>query len=517
MRQLRFIFIAFLASLFVINANVLQKAVAVLLCGVLSFNSASCYGFLNQGEIVNATTPPAKQIDLTGSWTIKRPWTRVDSKGCTAQNPPGVSGDYTGEFKVIQEGKQFQFAPEMVGNGVTLKGSVDERKISFVYTTSTGGVHEAVGTISADGNTVTSEALCSSSRGPATVREKFIWTRKSCPQFQAMLREAEDIQKLADTLERDDKAYNAAVIDIVLRGYSSPYAVYMLDVPPEEIPELFKDNQQIRAVRSQIIDRIGKKAENRKMFADIGISGKFMPETPVYSKENIELFCTLDSSKFTKEFWDSLWMAGYIDYNLYTQVENQLIVYGYKNYFETLADIATLPVAEATSLSLYVFKVGFKNLFLRLTELAVGVIKQIQLKVLPRLTIKQVSTVLPEGIAMTFKDGEYINRLTQVEETFYRYHGKSNLSGNEYVWFTNKKYTSEEEVRNGLAIAKEWGIELDSISKIRVPKNTWVSEGKAASQIELPGGGFKYPGGEYQAVIKNIPKDWVITNTEKAW
>ena len=326
MRRLQFIFIAFLTSLLVINTTFLRKTIAVLLCGVLSFNSASCYGFLNQGEIVNATTPPAKQIDLTGTWTIKRPWTRVNSEGCTAQNPPGVSGDYTGEFKVIQEGKQFQFAPEMAGNGVTLKGSVDERKINFVYTTSTGGVHEAVGTISADGNTVTSEALCSSSRGPATVKEKFIWTRKSCPQFQAMLKEAQKINELANTLARDDKAYLNAVIDIIIKGYNSRYAVYMLDVPSEEIPEYFKDEQQIQAVRSQIIARMRTKASNRERFANIGISGKYIPATPVYSKENIELFCTVDSSKFTGDFLDSLWMAGYVDYDLYTQVENQLII-----------------------------------------------------------------------------------------------------------------------------------------------------------------------------------------------
>lgn len=367
-----------------------------MLCGVLSFNSASCYGFLNQREIANATTPSAKQIDLTGSWTIKRPWTRVDSEGCTAQNPPGVSGDYTGEFKVIQDGKQFQFAPEMVGNGVTLQGSVDERKISFVYTTSTGGVHEAVGTISADGNTVTSEALCSSSRGPATVREEFIWTRKSCPRFKTMLSEAQDIQKLADTLEKDDKAYHTAVIDIILRGYSAPYAVYMLDVPSDEIPDLFKDETQIRAVRSQIIERVSTKARNRKKFADTGISGEFMPQTPIYSKENIELFCTLDSSKFTKEFWDSLWMAGYIDYNFYKGVEDQLIRNSYQNYFEILVQIANL-IPQIRGLK-YIYRFKGKEYFFNEPELVD--IKRIESKELPEVT-ETAEADIEQGIRLS--------------------------------------------------------------------------------------------------------------------
>ncbi|MHC5853560.1 hypothetical protein [Nostoc sp.] len=475
--------------------------------------------------------------DLTGTWIWRGTPFSIHKGGCTAGYTGeltfnGQNADQGVEITVTQKNNQVLIPGTAVAYSPGLsqrytessQGTISGNRFSFrtlgnpSFADST---IDHIGTVSNDGNTITGESFCKSSSGSATAKGTFTWTRKvslaQCPRFKTMLSEAKELQKIADTLERDDKAYFDAVIDVIIRGYSSPYAVYMLDVSSKEIPKLFKDETQIRAVRSQIIERIRTKARNRERFANIGINGDFIPNVPVYSKENIELFCTLDSSKFTKEFWDSLWMAGYIDYNLYTQVENQLIVYGYKNYFETLADIATLPVAEAASLSLYAFKVGFKNLFLTLTEFAVGAIKQLESKTLPRVTIKQVSTVLPEGIAATFKDGKYVNRLTRVEETFYRYHGKSNLSGNEYVWFTTKKYTSEEEVRNGLAIAKEWGIELDSISTIRVPKNTWLSEGKAASQIELPGGGFKYLGGEYQAVIKNIPKDWVITNIEKAW
>lgn len=59
-RKLRFIFIALLTFLFVINVAFLRKTVALLLCGVLSFNLASYYSFLNQGEIANAATPRSR-------------------------------------------------------------------------------------------------------------------------------------------------------------------------------------------------------------------------------------------------------------------------------------------------------------------------------------------------------------------------------------------------------------------------------------------------------------------------
>ena len=210
-----------------------------------------------------------------------------------------------------------------------------------------------------------------------------------------MLSQAKDIRKLADKLEKDDKAYHNAVRDLILIGYNSPYAVYMLNVPSEEIPALFRDEAQIRAVRSQLIQHIRTKADNRKRFADTGISGNFVPEAPIYSKENIELFCTLDSSKFTSEFWDSLWMAGYIDYNLYTQVEKELIVYGYKNYFETLDNIVTiltLPLAEITQLGRYVLGKGITKLFL--TKLEIDSIKQIESKTLPALEISSASSAV---------------------------------------------------------------------------------------------------------------------------
>lgn len=393
MRQLRFIFIAFLTSLSVTNATLLRKTLAVLLFSILSFDSIGFYGFVNQGGKADAVTPKG---NTKGQAAASQSNDSIAGKWSSDWGPVEFNSNLTGQWN------------QGVGIGQIKDGTYDPktRKLVFHYYQPWNDMDGTVTlTLSEDGGQLSGVWTQQRGSSPIGSGGSGGWTMKratpvttdiktsQCHRFQTMLTEAEDIQKLADTLETDDKAYNAAVIDIVLRGYSSPYAVYMLDVPPEEIPELFKDNQQIRAVRSQIISRIRTKASNRKRFADIGINGQFIPATPIYSKENIELFCTLDSSKFTKEFWDSLWMTGYIDYNLYTQVENQLIVFGYKGYFEKLdyaATLLTLPVGGLFQFGRYALETGFTKLFL--TKLEVGVTKQLASKNLPKVAVEELGS-----------------------------------------------------------------------------------------------------------------------------
>ena len=227
-----------------------------------------------------------------------------------------------------------------------------------------------------------------------------------CPRFQTMLSETKDIRKLADTLEKDDQAYSAAVIDIVRRGYNSPYAVYMLDVPWEEIPELFKDETRIRAERSQIVSRVRTKADNRERFASIGINGKFIPQAPIYAKENIELFCSLDSSKFTKEFWNSLWMAGYIDYELYTQTEKLLIAYDRKGWFQAVAAFSGAIAAYSGVPYLYSFAVrGTEFIW---TNLSGKAIQKLEKKELPETvtSVEIESAGLPKPLTKIEKGME---------------------------------------------------------------------------------------------------------------
>jgi hypothetical protein len=62
MRSLRFIFIGIITFLFVTNIVFLRRTVSVLLCGVLSFNSTSCYSFLNNYGKADAAAPPSSAV-----------------------------------------------------------------------------------------------------------------------------------------------------------------------------------------------------------------------------------------------------------------------------------------------------------------------------------------------------------------------------------------------------------------------------------------------------------------------
>jgi hypothetical protein len=117
---------------------------------------------------------------------------------------------------------------------------------------------------------------------------------------------------------------------------------------------------------------------------------------------------------------------------------------------------------------------------------------------------------LPEKIASTFENSIYTNRKLVTNERLFRYHGIDNRTGKKYSWFTNKKYTTEVELRQKLAIKESWGVQIEYITEFDVPSGTWLCEGKAASQ------GTGYIGGDYQVVITNTPNAWII-RTDKAF
>lgn len=60
--SLRFIFIGIITSLFVTNVVFLRRTLSVLLCGVLSFNSTSCYSFLDNYGKADAATPSSSAV-----------------------------------------------------------------------------------------------------------------------------------------------------------------------------------------------------------------------------------------------------------------------------------------------------------------------------------------------------------------------------------------------------------------------------------------------------------------------
>ena len=125
-------------------------------------------------------------------------------------------------------------------------------------------------------------------------------------------------------------------------------------------------------------------------------------------------------------------------------------------------------------------------------------------------TVSQVlqGPILPTKIASSFNNSIYTNRKLINSERFFKYHGIDNRTGKKYIWLTNKKYPSEKTLRNNLAIREDWGVEIKYVSEFDVPAGTWVSEGTAASQ------GIGYPGGDYQAIILNIPKTWTVKTVD---
>ena len=58
--------------------------------------------------------------------------------------------------------------------------------------------------------------------------------------------------------------------------------------------------------------------------------------------------------------------------------------------------------------------------------------------------------------------------------TLYRYHGEDNATGKVVTWLTNKKYSNEEDLRKELAIRKDWGVKISSVSEVLVPKGQSV-------------------------------------------
>jgi len=67
MRQLRFIFIAFISFLSVTGTVFLRRTISIFLCGVLNFNSASCYSLLDKHGTASAAVPPSNAVVTTNT------------------------------------------------------------------------------------------------------------------------------------------------------------------------------------------------------------------------------------------------------------------------------------------------------------------------------------------------------------------------------------------------------------------------------------------------------------------
>ncbi|WP_455253543.1 RHS repeat domain-containing protein [Prevotella melaninogenica] len=129
--------------------------------------------------------------------------------------------------------------------------------------------------------------------------------------------------------------------------------------------------------------------------------------------------------------------------------------------------------------------------------------------------VKKIGPSIPEFHRKNFTDGIVNMRQVSGDEIFYKYHGKSNRLGREYNYVTNKKYLSEQALREDLALLKEWGVKIEYVTTFKPQAGTWIGEGTAAKQISQDGTEI-LEGTGYQGIIniKELPNSTII-KTEK--
>ena len=192
---------------------------------------------------------------------------------------------------------------------------------------------------------------------------------------------------------------------------------------------------------------------------------------------------------------------------------------GLRGYHTAQTIVAVVEVVELVSLVKNIpktagkigkFADGVKGVAKGAGKTIDDVVDDLALKTLAKEVKYLPGPELPQKIASTFENAIYTNRKLASNQKYFKYHGTNNRTGKKYTWVVDKKYGTEKQLREGLAIRDVWGVQIEYVSEFDVPAGTWVSEGKAAGQ------GVGYPGGNYQAVILNVPKSWVI-RTDKAF
>jgi uncharacterized protein RhaS with RHS repeats len=122
---------------------------------------------------------------------------------------------------------------------------------------------------------------------------------------------------------------------------------------------------------------------------------------------------------------------------------------------------------------------------------------------------------VPNYHKANFTDGLVTSRHISGDEIFYKYHGETNRLGRDFNYVTKKKYSSENALREDLAILNEWGGNIDRVTTFKPAKGTRITQGTAAPQLSSDG--FEsLAGGGYQGIIniKELSNPTII-NTKK--
>jgi hypothetical protein len=139
MRQFRWAVVALLTSLFVLNAGFLRKSIAVLLCGLLSFNPTACYGFLERSEVATAAVPTSINIDSSESPNLTpisdvSPAVQQELILAANQSPVSLEGKWQSEWGVVEFNSNLTGRWNQGGGiGQITSGSYDPRTRKLVF------------------------------------------------------------------------------------------------------------------------------------------------------------------------------------------------------------------------------------------------------------------------------------------------------------------------------------------------------------------------------------------------
>lgn len=245
----------------------------------------------------------SSQIDLTGSW-IERVsnYKIIDDRDaravrrCTQNQADRVTIDGQDltrgvEFRIVQKGNQLLIPDQRTtwfkggrsgSYTMTNKGSISGNRIRVLSSGNLEGGYtaEGIGIISANGNTITGEFLCSGVRGSVTGRGTFTWTRD--PRSEATIaRLNPQVQPYARELVKK-AALSGIQIKIIngMRTYKEQNALYCKGRNIPYCKGLYKPGLIVTNAKG------GYSNHNFGIAFDIGIfdGNKYLPESPKYNE-----------------------------------------------------------------------------------------------------------------------------------------------------------------------------------------------------------------------------------------
>lgn len=172
--------------------------------------------------------------------------------------------------------------------------------------------------------------------------------------FREMVTSAAELRSLAADVERDDVLFANVAIESIAAGRRSPFANVALDVNEADFESFFSgESMRLSKARSVVVETLRRKADFREM---LGYSGLYrepgrVPATPGIGIDILDYICSLDPKAMTDNAWSALWMAGYVDYELYQSVKWLMWI----RYYGEIA----AAIAEAASNAFLLAELGF--------------------------------------------------------------------------------------------------------------------------------------------------------------